>query len=101
MSDVGRVIGVGTLDCMPVHEGDLMVRKEVYNGGTWVMEGGHRSAWVSMEAFSPADEGEGGGNDIKRVSWGGCEGTVFEGDDGFVEVEANRNGGGKVALVSG
>ena len=97
---MGRVIGVGTLDCMLVHKGDLMVGKEAYNGGTWVMEGGHGSAWVSMKAFSMVHEGEGGGNDIKGVSWGGSEGTVFKGDDGFVEVEADRHSRGKVALIN-
>ena len=100
MSNVGRVIGIGTLDCMPVCKGDLMVREEAYDGGVWAMEGSHRSMWVGMEAFSMVHEGEGGGNNVKGVSWGGSEGTVFKGDNGFVEAEVDGNGRGKVALIS-
>ena len=101
MSDVGRVGGIGSLDCMPICESDLMIREEAYSRRAGVPEGSDGSAWVGMEAFGPVDKKEGGGNDIEGVSWGGCEGTVFKGDDGLVEVEVNRNGGGKVVLVGG
>ena len=76
MSNVGRVIGIGTLDCMLVHEGDLMVRKEAYDRGMWVTEGSHGSMWIGMEVFGMMHEGEGHGNDVKGVGWSHGKGGV-------------------------